>query len=147
MTTERQIQRYAAYFKGWCQAFGEHESVAGEESEITWLLGEEQIGLILPREVSKSLYREALGRKHETPALSLSSDRVRVGAVDYHLSHSQDKTGFAQLLRLLGSDVSLHLFLSYHLTYEKGTRIVTFSRKAPLNIIYKAIGPMQVRLP
>lgn len=146
MTTERQIQRYAAYFKGWCQAFGEHESVAGEENGITWLWGEDQVGLILPRELSKTLYREVLGRKREAPVLILGDERVRVGNFDYRLSTAQDETGIERLHGMLDSDLPLHLFLTYHLTYEQGTRIVTFSRKTPLNIIYKAIGPMQVRL-
>lgn len=146
MTTERQIQRYAAYFKGWCQAFGEHESLTGEDNEITWLLGDDQVGLILPPELRASLYREVLGKKQQTPVLDLSGKRVRVGKFDYRLSTSQDETGVQLLRRLLDSDIPLHLFLTYHFTFEQGTRIVTFSRKAPLNIIYKTIGPMHIRL-
>jgi len=38
MMLERELKRYAAYFRGWCQAFGEHESIHSEESGISWLL-------------------------------------------------------------------------------------------------------------
>lgn len=146
MTTIRQIMRYAAYFKGWCQAFGEHESFIGEENEISWLVGDNQVGLILPQELNKVLYREALGKKHEIPTLYLNSERVQIGKFEHSLSKSHDKSGFEHLRQLLESCESLHLFLSYHVMYQQGTRIVTFSCKAPLNIIYKTIGPMHIQL-
>ncbi|MCG6935896.1 MAG: hypothetical protein LJE73_08360 [Proteobacteria bacterium] len=146
MTTECQIQRYAAYFKGWCQAFGEHESVIGDEAEISWLLGDDQVGLILPQDLNKSLYREALGKKHEVPTLRLSRDSVRIGKFEHLFLTAHDKSGFDRLRQILNTSQPLHLFLTYHFMYQQGTRIVTFSRKAPLNIIYKTIGPMNIQL-
>jgi hypothetical protein len=40
----------------------------------------------------------------------------------------------------------LHVFLSSHFMYGSGTRIITLSRRKPLAIIYKEIGPMHLRL-
>jgi len=48
MMTEYVLKRYAAYYRGWCQAFGEHESVPGEDTGISWLFGENQIGKSAP---------------------------------------------------------------------------------------------------
>lgn len=67
MSPQRKAQRYAAYFKGWCQAFGEHENVSRGEHAINWLFAETQVGFNLPRELTKALYREVLGRQRESP--------------------------------------------------------------------------------
>ena len=64
MTTEYVLKRYAAYYRGWCQAFGEHESVPGEDTGISWLFGENQIGFISPREQTKLLLREILRKRY-----------------------------------------------------------------------------------
>jgi hypothetical protein len=46
VTRECEIKRYGAYFKGWCQVFGEHESILVGEREKCWLIGENKVGLI-----------------------------------------------------------------------------------------------------
>jgi hypothetical protein len=73
------VQRYSAYFKGWCQAFGEHDNLPPEKPGINWLLAENQIGLISPAELIKALYRKVLGRQREPPKLTIGQDCVRVG--------------------------------------------------------------------
>jgi hypothetical protein len=60
---ERELIRYAAYFKGWCQAFGEHQGMRCTESGIDWLLADHQLGLVLPSDMVKSLHREVLLRR------------------------------------------------------------------------------------
>jgi len=40
----------------------------------------------------------------------------------------------------------LHLYLTYHFMYQRGTRIITFSNEQPWPLIYKEIEPMQVQL-
>ena len=68
MLVQRIINRYAAFFRGWCQAFGEHESIPGEENSISWLQAENQIGFILPQQVTRPLNREMLWQ-NPTPTL------------------------------------------------------------------------------
>gem|GEM_PF-4641025 len=36
MPLERTVRRYTAYFRGWCQAFGEHEFVAPQDEGISY---------------------------------------------------------------------------------------------------------------
>lgn len=146
MSAMFQVHRYAAYFKGWCQAFGEHESVVGEEDTISWLFGEDQVGLILPKGLNKNLYLEVLGKRSEPPTLNVSQDSVDVGEFHFGLSAEKDKPGLDALQQILESSNSLHLYLTNHFMYQQGTRIVTFSRKQPLSIIYKEIGPLHIRL-
>ena len=57
---ERDVKRYAAYFKGWCQTFGEHESLADHDNEIYWLLSDKQAGFVLPPDYLRQLYRAVL---------------------------------------------------------------------------------------
>ena len=146
MSVEYTIKRYSAYFKGWCQAFGEHESVVGEEREISWLFGEGQIGLILPEELNRKLYRKVLGKHRQSPLLTINHDAVRIGEFQYSPMSEQDKPGLEKLRQLLQNSGGGHLFLTYHFMYKQGTRIITFSSKPPWSLIYKEIGPMQIRL-
>ena len=145
MTVEYEVKRYAAYFKGWCQAFGEHESIPGADTGISWLFSEHQAGFILPPHLTRSLYREVLG-KRGTPVLELGKQYARVGEFNYPLTEDADQQGIAALRNILetGSDVSL--FLTSHFMYGTGTRIITLSNNRPLAIIYKEVGPMTVRL-
>jgi hypothetical protein len=146
MTSEHLIHRYAAFFKGWCQAFGEHEAQFTEDESISWLYGNKQIGLILPPELGKQLHREVLGKQHETPILSLSHDCVRVGKFHHTFSDPHDLSGLDKLIHLFASGKDLHLYLSYHFMYQRGTRIITFSTEQPWPLIYKEIKPMRVQL-
>ena len=60
MTHKYTLQRYAAYFRGWCQPFGEHDSIPNEDTDTCWLLGEHQAGFVLRPQLTRSLYREVL---------------------------------------------------------------------------------------
>ena len=146
MLVQRIITRYAAFFKGWCQAFGEHEAQFAEDESISWLYGEKQIGLILPAELGKQLYREVLSKKHKTPVLTLSGDGVSVGEFQHHFTQPHDQAGVGKLIQMLAGDKEVHLFLTYHFMYQRGTRIITFSTEQPWPLIYKEIEPMQVEL-
>ena len=146
MTGKYEIYRYTAYFKGWCQAFGEHEAQFTEDESISWLYGENKIGLILPQELGKQLHREVLGKKHTTPVLALSRDSVCVGKFQHTFSEPHDLAGLSKLIQMFTSAKDLHLYLTYHFMYQRGTRIITFSNEQPWPLIYKEIEPMQVQL-
>ena len=146
VSSQRKVQRYAAYFKGWCQAFGEHENLSRKEHGINWLLARHQVGFILPEKLTKALYREVLGKQRESPKLTISQDCVRVGQFHYRLSATEDQLGIDALRQIVGNPDDLYLYLTYHFLYQSGTRIITLSRKQPLAIIYKQISPMYIEL-
>ena len=142
---ERELIRYSAYFKGWCQAFGEHEGIRCRESGIDWLLADHQLGLVLPRESIKPLYREVL-LHNRTPTLTFRDDCIEVGALRIGLEKKQEQKALDAIAEILGSPQAVHLYLTSHLLYGGGNRIITFSNRKPLLIIYKVIGTMRVRL-
>lgn len=147
MSNKYTIHRYAAYFKGWCQAFGEHEVHFTKDESIAWLYGENQIGLILPPELGKQLQREVLGKKDQkTPLLTLAEDSFSIGDFQQPFSEPHDLEGLARLRALCGGGKDLHLYLTYHFMYHRGTRIITFSSEQPWPLIYKEIEPMQIQL-
>lgn len=145
MTTEYEVKRFAAYFKGWCQAFGEHESLPGGDSGISWLFSEHQVGFMLPQRLTRSLYREVLGRRG-TPVLELSRNYARIGAFHYPLSETAEEPGIDAIRNILDSDSDASLFLTSHFMYGTGARIITLSDIKPWAIIYKEIGSMRIRL-
>jgi hypothetical protein len=145
MTHEYELQRYTAYFRGWCQAFGEHDSLPSEDTDICWLLSEHQAGFILPPQLTKSLYREIL-RKHDTPILELSHESARIGKFQYTLSSAVDEQGIAAIKKILDNCCDSCLFLTSHFAYGTGTRIITLADRKPLSIIYKEVGHMLIRL-
>ena len=145
MTTEYEVKRYAAFFRGWCQAFGEHEGVSDADSGIIWLFSEHQAGFILPQHLTRSLYREVLG-KRGTPVLELRRKVARIGAFQYPLSGAADAKGIVAINAILEQGNEASLFLSSHFMYGTGTRIITLSNRKPLTIIYKEIGPMRLQL-
>lgn len=146
MSQEREIHRYAAYFKGWCQAFGEHEAEFAADDSIGWLYAENQIGLIFPQDLSKQLYRRVLGRTNVMPVITLARDGIGVEDFHHTFSESSDLAGLANLVQMLANNKELHLYLTYHVFYPKGTRIITFSTEHPLALIYKEIEPIQIDL-
>jgi hypothetical protein len=146
MSEEREIHRYAAYFKGWCQAFGEHEAEFIEDESIGWLYAENKIGLILPQELTKQLYRNVLGKTRTIPVITLGRDGIGAGDFHHTFSESSDLAGLVKLIEMLVNYKELHLYLTYHLIYPKGTRIITFSTEQPLTLIYKEIEPIQIHL-
>ena len=152
MSFEILIRRYAAYYRGWCQAFGEHEidEPLGEEPEraIQWLYGEQKIGLILPHETRKAFFRQVVGRGKKDPVItfSLSSSQILVNKACWSVPSSTSGLGIQRLVMFLGQKAEVHLFLTHHLCYAPGTRIITFSRQRPLVIMYKEIDPLRVRV-
>jgi len=145
MLVQRIITRYAAFFKGWCQAFGEHESIQGEENSISWLLAEQQVGFILPQQVTKPLYREMLWQ-NPTPTLVINHKYFEVGALRIPLTGWYDSRGLDAVEHLLHTGNDFHFFLTSHFMYGTGTRILTLSIRKPLAIIYKEIGKMYIRM-
>ena len=145
MMREYGVKRYAAYFRGWCQAFGEHEGVGADDTGIIWLLAEHQVGFILPQHLMRSLYREVLGQRG-IPVLELGRKSARIGEFHYPLSGPADEQGTAALKRVLENSSGTSLFLTSHFMYGTGTRIITLSNHRPLPIIYKEIGLMLVRM-
>ncbi|MEJ2383601.1 MAG: hypothetical protein P8Y54_04300 [Xanthomonadales bacterium] len=142
---EREVKRYAAYFRGWCQAFGEHESLADHERDVFWLVTDEAAGFVLPATYQRQLYREIL--LHRTaPTLTFRSDRVEVGGFQLELARQYETRILDSIGGLLASDRRLHVYLTSHLMYGTAARILTLSAKKPLLIIYKEIGTLRIRL-
>ena len=144
MELKRRVRRYTAYFRGWSQAFGEHDPSFAEDCEVSWLLAPDQVGLILPDEVRKVFYLELLGKKTTIKTLRVSQTQVEFGRSSYPLEERRDIEGVGALMTLLRREEPTHLYLTYHLLYPQGTRIVTFSKKTPLPIIYKEMQPLTV---
>jgi len=142
---QRELNRYAAYFRGWCQAFGEHDVIAGEEDGISWLLTDRQAGFVLPQALLKPLYREVLLHS-EAPTLSISRDHVEIGSLNMALTRSNDHRVLNTIEQILETGNDYHLFLTSHLFYGTGARIITISSKKPVAIIYKQIGTMRIQL-
>ena len=141
---ERDVKRYAAYFKGWCQTFGEHESLADHDNEIYWLLSEDQAGFVLPPNYLKRLYRAVL--LHEAaPPLTFRRYLVEVGDFSFSLTPTHEELIRETIGRLLASDRALHVYLTSHFMYGTNARIITLSSRKPLGIIYKEIGSMPIQ--
>lgn len=145
MGLERRVRRYAAYFFRWCQAFGEHE-MERSDAEVRWLITDQQVGLILAPHLRKDLNRLLLTRDQSEQSLVLSPTRVQVGEVRQPLREELDRRGLEGLRELLRAAGDVHLFLTYHLCYPPGTRIVTFSLRPPLALMYKEVSPLRLRI-
>ena len=142
---ELDIKRYSAYFRGWCQTFGEHESIPAEESGISWLYTDEQAGFILPPKLVKSLYREVLLHR-QTPTLAISHSHLEIGSLRLELANRSEQQALHAVEKIVHSGLDLHVYLTSHLLYGSGARIFTLSCKKPLSIIYKEIGGMRMML-
>ena len=142
---ECEIKRYGAYFKGWCQVFGEHESILVGERENCWLIGEEKVGLILPKSLLKQLNREVLLHEH-VPDITFSQQGVQIGTIHFPFMSKLEKKVLSAIEYLIDTGLDLHLFLTSHLLYGNGRRIITISNKKPKSIIYKEISSMKMRL-
>jgi hypothetical protein len=145
MMFEREPKRYAAYFRGWCQAFGEHENIPGEENGFNWLYADHQVGFILPQPVTRRLYREVLLNR-ETPALKFSHNAVEIGSLQFALARRHEKHILETIRGILTTGHDFHVYLTSHLMYGTGARIITLSTRKPLSIIYKEIGTLRIRL-
>jgi len=142
---ERDLKRYAAYFRGWCQAFGEHESIYRDENGVNWLVADKQVGLVLPKPTIKQLYREVLMHE-QAPVLTFRRKCVEIGALEVPIGKKYQKQALTSMGEILEDSKEVHVFVTSHLLYGSGAKIITFSSKKPLAIIYKEIGTMRIRL-
>lgn len=139
---KRDLKRYAAYFRGWCQAFGEHESIYRDATGISWLTASSQLGLVLPKPMIKQLYREVLLREH-VPTVKFRRKYIEIGSLEIPIGQKHQQLAREQITNILEHGDEVHVFLTSHLLYS-GSRIITFSSKKPLAIIYKEIGTMKI---
>jgi len=142
---ERDLKRYAAYFRGWCQAFGEHESIYQDDTGVHWLTAEKQVGLVLPKPLIKPLYRQVL-LQEDAPPLTFKRKKVVIGSLIIPIGKEYQKMALTAIASLLESDEEVHVYVTSHLLYGSGRKIITISNKKPLPIIYKEIGIMRIRL-
>lgn len=143
----RLIRRWCAYFRGWSQAFGAHELIDDRERGLRWLIGDEQLGLILTPAIKRLLYPGLLGRHagEEPPPVRVGAQGLILGGAELAPLEAQCPL-WSQLRQLLAGPADLHLYQTYHLIYPTGTRILTLSRHAPLPLIYRELAPLAVRL-
>ena len=138
---DRIVRRYAAYFPRWCQAFGDHvPDPGGEGRAVEWLVGDDCVGVILLPEVRRFLMHELLGP--QTPELALGQRSIQLNRHTYREVSVLGQPGYVALRALLLGHEETHMFLTYHLIYPPGTRIVTVSRKPPLPLLYKEMAPL-----
>ena len=142
---DRVVKRYAAYFRGWCQTFGEHESLADHDREIYWLVTGEQAGFVLPRTYLRKLYKEVLLHK-EAPPLTFGQHQVEVGGFQFEMTPEFEQQIRNTVGSLLASGGNLHIYLTSHFMYGTNARIITLSARKPLAIIYKEIGDIHIRI-
>ena len=116
----------------------------GRERDISWLFGEERIGLILSAQLRKRAQREFLGDLEKIPELALSDSSIRLNNYIHPFNDAINKTNVQRLKDFLLSSHDLHMFLSSHLIYPSRTRIITFAKKKPLIIMYKEMQPLQL---
>lgn len=146
MASKRKIRRYAAYIQGWATAFGNHDKHTDAERDLSWLYGEDQIGLILTPTIKEFLHPLSLGDgKKGPPKVRLGSGILRIGDREVQFG-DQDHREFDALMDLLNSSGDLHLLQTYHLVYPSGTRILTLTRQTPLALVYREIEPLKLRL-
>lgn len=144
MASERKIRRYAAYFHGWATAFGHHNKHVNEICDLTWLFGNDQMGLILTPGVRDFLDPLFPAQGKSTPpevalgpdSLQIADTRVRFG--------EECRRELDALMGLLNGAGDLYLLQTYHLVYPSGTRILTLSRQPPLTLIYREIEPLHL---
>jgi len=146
MGSERKIRRYAAYFHGWATAFGNHDKHVDEKRDLSWLLGEGRIGLILTPRVEAFLRPLFLSnREAGPPQVELRPGRLRIADTTLRYD-TENQPGLDTVMDLLKSADDLHLLQTYHVIYPSGTRILTLSRQSPLTLVYREIEPLALRL-
>ena len=140
----RLVRRYAAYYFNWCQAFGEHQADDGGSTNMRWLHGEDRMGIIVASELRKRALRELQGKRSEELGIVLTSSYAEVSQACYPVPQA-DRPGVARLIEFMHECNEVHMYLTYHLFYPPGTRIITFSSKRPGVLFYKEIEPFTVQ--
>ena len=138
------VRRYSAYYQGWCMAFGEHQAIYHDDWNINWLFAEDRIGLAISSELRKRIARELLGQRDKAPVVVLSEDSVKINRLHYLLVDEAERYYARQIRSFIMNSEELHMFLCSHFCYPPRTRIVTFSRKKPLAIMYKEMLPLEL---
>jgi hypothetical protein len=146
LSDTRVIKRYNAYYKGWCLAFGEHSADYGDDRDISWLFGENRIGLILSPNLLKKAQQELLGHHQSIPEMMLSNQSVAFNTFDYALQDEVDTKNIQRFKHFLMKSNEMHMFLCSHLIYPSQTRILTFSTQKPLIIMYKEMQPLKLTI-
>jgi hypothetical protein len=144
MLDNRVIKRYNAYYKGWCLAFGEHTADYGDERDISWLFGEDRIGLILSPNLRRKAQHELLGHNDHIPKLQVEDAKVGFNAFNYPLQDDIDLINIRKFKQFLTQSSEVHMFLCSHLIYPSRTRILTFATQKPLLIMYKEMQPLKL---
>jgi hypothetical protein len=140
---DREVRRYRPYLPSWCQAFGDHLPEPGSEGRaVEWLVGEHCVGAIVVPEIRVMLIRELLGFRK--PRVLVDGGSICLGELDFRDAGVCGHPGYSALRDLLVNAETVHLFLTYHLIYPPGTRIITVSSKAPLPLIYRETAPLRV---
>jgi hypothetical protein len=146
MSADRTIHRYAAFFRGWAQAFGEHDMLEDPAQGLRWLVGQDQVGLILVPAIKRLWFPLLLGHATEDPPeVVLHADAIEIAAVRLGLGRDTGAP-LVPILALLARGGDLHLYQTYHLIYPPGTRILTLSTRAPLGILYRELSPLGLRI-
>ncbi len=147
MISERKILHYAAHCHGWATAFGNHDKHFDEKRDLSWLLGEGQVGLILTPRVRVFLRPLFLtNREAGPPQVKLGHGGLRIADTMLRFS-TEDQPGLEAVMNLLKGADDLHLLQTYHVIYPSGTRILTLSRHPPpLALVYRKIEPLMLRL-
>ena len=143
MSETRIVKRYNAYYHGWCLAFGDHTADYEDGRDINWLYGEDRVGLILLSGLRKQVQRELLGRNEEAPTLTFADDMVKMNQLVYRLPDEAGRTNVRRVKDFLLRNQGLHMFLSNHFIYP-GARIISFSTKKPVAIMYKEMRPLKL---
>ncbi|MDJ0957339.1 MAG: hypothetical protein QNI91_10790 [Arenicellales bacterium] len=146
MSYSRQIRRYSAYYKGWCVAFGEHDTYYDENKEINWLFGESKIGFILSPQLKRIVFHELLGKDKDIPLVSIHQSEIRLNEHRIPITLEEDRHGLSNFKEFINTKKDVHLCLTSHFYYPPGTRIITFAKKKPLTIMYKEIKPVKVEV-
>lgn len=141
----RLVRRYAAYYFNWCQAFGEHQADPQAGANMRWLRAEDRIGIIVTPELRKRALRELLGKHSDELGIVLTRSYAEVSQSCYPVAEA-DRPGMTQLIAFMHRCQEVHVFLTYHLFYPPGTRIITVSSKRPGVLFYKEIEPFTVHL-
>jgi len=146
MTFECVIKRYAAYYSGWCVAFGEHKMSYDEDRDVNWLFGDSQVGFALAPRLKRALDRELLGKHQDMPQITLADAYVMINERKFELDAQRDGYYVEQLKKFFQAQDEIHMFLTSHFCYPPGTRIITFSKKKPLLVMYKEIQPLKLTI-
>lgn len=127
-------------------AFGEHEIAYEQDKDIQWVFGEGKVGITLAPRLRRLFIRELLGQHGEIPRITLGEDSARINHLEYPVTEEKDLEGLRKFREFFRCREDIHMFLTSHFCYPPGTRIVTFSKKKPLIIIYKEIEPLALSI-